>query len=107
MINLDRGILPGDFNRKSYAVDSRLTGIGLSGLRVIRDEPPPPKKGNTDCVRWNVQEDRILLNPSYCIRLVQPTSSPARLQLDCSENVDEEAVDQRINEDSTLECCEV
>ncbi|GBM40133.1 hypothetical protein AVEN_25970-1 [Araneus ventricosus] len=36
-----------------------------------------------------------------------PTSSPARLQLDCSENVDEEAVEQWINEDSTLECCEV
>ncbi|GBN96917.1 hypothetical protein AVEN_202791-2-1, partial [Araneus ventricosus] len=39
--------------------------------------------------------------------LVQPTLSPARLQLDCSENVDEEAVEQWINEDSTLECCEV
>ncbi|GBM12730.1 hypothetical protein AVEN_228522-1 [Araneus ventricosus] len=39
--------------------------------------------------------------------LVQPTSSPARLQLHCSENVDEEAVEQWINEDSTLECCEV
>ncbi|GBO09809.1 hypothetical protein AVEN_247861-1, partial [Araneus ventricosus] len=36
-----------------------------------------------------------------------PTLSPARLQLDCSENVDEEAVEQWINEDSTLECCEV
>ncbi|GBM52106.1 hypothetical protein AVEN_44740-1, partial [Araneus ventricosus] len=36
-----------------------------------------------------------------------PTFSPARLQLDCSENVDEEAVKQCINEDSTLECCEV
>ncbi|GBN14514.1 hypothetical protein AVEN_13737-1 [Araneus ventricosus] len=33
--------------------------------------------------------------------------SPTRLQLDCSENVDEEAVEQWINEDSTLECCEV
>ncbi|GBM69956.1 hypothetical protein AVEN_210607-1 [Araneus ventricosus] len=39
--------------------------------------------------------------------LVEPTLSPARLQLDCSENVDEEAVEQWINEDSTLECCEV
>ncbi|GBO08157.1 hypothetical protein AVEN_218873-1 [Araneus ventricosus] len=28
-------------------------------------------------------------------------------KLDCSENVDEEAVEQWINEDSTLECCEV
>ncbi|GBN52175.1 hypothetical protein AVEN_260520-1 [Araneus ventricosus] len=54
-----------------------------------------------------MREDRILLNPSYCIGLVQPTLSPARLQLDCSENVDEEAVEQRINEDSTLECFEV
>ncbi|GBM62600.1 hypothetical protein AVEN_243344-1 [Araneus ventricosus] len=36
-----------------------------------------------------------------------PTLSPARLQLDCSENVDEEAMEQWINEDSTLECCEV
>ncbi|GBL75973.1 hypothetical protein AVEN_234292-1 [Araneus ventricosus] len=38
--------------------------------------------------------------------LDQPTLSPATLQLDCSENVDEEAVGQWINEDSTLECCE-
>ncbi|GBN52464.1 hypothetical protein AVEN_238011-1 [Araneus ventricosus] len=30
-----------------------------------------------------------------------------RLQLDCSENVDEEAVELWISEDSTLECCEV
>ncbi|GBO39646.1 hypothetical protein AVEN_209855-1 [Araneus ventricosus] len=37
----------------------------------------------------------------------EPTLSPTRLQLDCSENVDEEAVEQWINEDSTLECCEV
>ncbi|GBN69435.1 hypothetical protein AVEN_213404-1 [Araneus ventricosus] len=36
-----------------------------------------------------------------------PTLSPARLQLDYSENVDEEALEQWINEDSTLECCEV
>ncbi|GBM57350.1 hypothetical protein AVEN_131404-1 [Araneus ventricosus] len=34
----------------------------------------------------------ILFNSSYCIRLIQPTLSPARLQLDCSENVDEEVV---------------
>ncbi|GBM68497.1 hypothetical protein AVEN_225571-1, partial [Araneus ventricosus] len=52
------------------------------------------EKGSADCGRWNVREDRILLNPSYCIGLVQPTLSPARLQLDCSENVDEEAVEQ-------------
>ncbi|GBM81860.1 hypothetical protein AVEN_219818-1 [Araneus ventricosus] len=40
-------------------------------------------------------------------RLVHPTLIPGRLQLDCSENVDEEAVEQWINEDSTLECCEI
>ncbi|GBN31935.1 hypothetical protein AVEN_37920-1 [Araneus ventricosus] len=45
--------------------------------------------------------------PSYCIGFVQLTLSPTRLQLDCSENVDEEAAEQWINEDSTLECCEV
>ncbi|GBM46961.1 Tigger transposable element-derived protein 2 [Araneus ventricosus] len=28
-------------------------------------------------------------------------------KLDCSENVDEQAMEQWINEDSTLECCEV
>ncbi|GBN18137.1 hypothetical protein AVEN_138606-1 [Araneus ventricosus] len=33
--------------------------------------------------------------------------SSAKLQLDYSENVDEEAVEQWINEDSTFECCEV
>ncbi|GBN32820.1 hypothetical protein AVEN_107017-1 [Araneus ventricosus] len=86
-------------NRKLTTVDSRLTGIGLSGTT--------PKKGSADCVRWNVREDHILLNPSYCIGLVQPTLSLARLQLDCSENVDEEAVERWINEDSTSECCEV
>ncbi|GBN83031.1 hypothetical protein AVEN_81433-1, partial [Araneus ventricosus] len=69
--------------------DSRLNGIGLSVTT-------PPKKGSADCGRWNVREDRILLNPSYCIGFV-----------DRSENVDEEAVEQWINEDSTLECCEV
>ncbi|GBN61820.1 hypothetical protein AVEN_62880-1, partial [Araneus ventricosus] len=65
------------------------------------------KKGSADCGRWNAREDRILLNPSYCNGLVQPTLSPARLQLDCSENADEEEVEQWINEDSTLDCCEV
>ncbi|GBM95652.1 hypothetical protein AVEN_130013-1 [Araneus ventricosus] len=77
---------------KHNTIDSRLTGIGLYRLQIIIT---------------NVREDRILLNPSYCIGLVQPTLSPARLQLDCSENVDEEAVEQWINEDSTLECCKV
>ncbi|GBL95071.1 hypothetical protein AVEN_216025-1, partial [Araneus ventricosus] len=57
---------------------------------------------STDCGRWNVQEYLILLNPSYCIGLFHPTLSPSRLELDCSENVDEEAVEQW-----TLECCEV
>ncbi|GBM46941.1 hypothetical protein AVEN_241170-1 [Araneus ventricosus] len=28
-------------------------------------------------------------------------------KLDCSENVDEQGMEQWINEDSTLECCEV
>ncbi|GBN05875.1 hypothetical protein AVEN_10083-1 [Araneus ventricosus] len=86
-------------------VDSRLTEIGLSGLRIIQDDSP--KKGSADCGRWNVREDLILLNPSYCIGLVQPTLSPDRLQLDCSENVDEEEGEHWINEDSTSECCEV
>ncbi|GBO37434.1 hypothetical protein AVEN_104239-1, partial [Araneus ventricosus] len=36
-----------------------------------------------------------------------PTLSRGRFQFDCSENVGEEAVEQWINEDSTLECCEV
>ncbi|GBN08739.1 hypothetical protein AVEN_64893-1 [Araneus ventricosus] len=35
------------------------------------------------------------------------TLSPSRLQSDCSENVDEEAVEQWINEDSISECCKV
>ncbi|GBM22181.1 hypothetical protein AVEN_190833-1 [Araneus ventricosus] len=73
--------------------------IGLSGTT--------PPKGSADCGRLNVREDHILLNPSYCIGFVQSTLSPAKLQLDCSENVDEEAVEQWINEDSTLECCGV
>ncbi|GBM28024.1 hypothetical protein AVEN_27416-1 [Araneus ventricosus] len=36
-----------------------------------------------------------------------PTLSPARHQLDCSENVAEKAVEQWVNENSTLECSEV
>ncbi|GBO20045.1 hypothetical protein AVEN_9657-1, partial [Araneus ventricosus] len=36
-----------------------------------------------------------------------PTLSPGRFQFDYSENVDEESVEQWINEDSTLEYCEV
>ncbi|GBM14839.1 hypothetical protein AVEN_255894-1 [Araneus ventricosus] len=82
-------------------VDTRLTEIGLPGTT------PPPEKGSADLGRWNVREDLILLSPSCFIGLVQPTLSPARLQLDYFENVDEEAVEQWINEDSTLECCEV
>ncbi|GBN05278.1 hypothetical protein AVEN_90693-1 [Araneus ventricosus] len=84
------------YSGKQVEVDSRLTGIGLSATT------PPPKKVSADCGRWNVREDRILLNPSYCIGPVQLNLSPARLQLDCSENVDEEAVEQWINKDSTL-----
>ncbi|GBM76340.1 hypothetical protein AVEN_99980-1 [Araneus ventricosus] len=93
VIKLDYSVI------QSYTVDSRLTGTGLSGTT--------PKKGNADYGRWNVWEDRILLNPSYCSGLVQPTLSLDILQLDCSENVNEEAVEQWINEDSRLECCEV
>ncbi|GBN25151.1 hypothetical protein AVEN_65060-1 [Araneus ventricosus] len=84
---------------ESITVDSRLTGIGLSGTT--------PKKGSVDCGPWNVREVRILLSPCYYIGLVQTPLSPARLQFHWSENVDEEAVEQWINEDSTLKCCEV
>ncbi|GBN44405.1 hypothetical protein AVEN_239267-1 [Araneus ventricosus] len=91
-------VLNGNLQVKRY---SRLS---INRDRIIRDDP---KKGSTDCDRWNVREDLILLNPSYFIGLVQQTLSPARIQLECSENVDEEAVEQRINEDSTLERCEV
>ncbi|GBN94473.1 hypothetical protein AVEN_225526-1, partial [Araneus ventricosus] len=81
--------------------DSRLTGIGLSGLRIIRDKPPQKRKRR--------------LRPLECAGrphssqpfLLYPILSPARLQLNCSENVDEEAVEQWINENSTFECCEV
>ncbi|GBO34469.1 hypothetical protein AVEN_211300-1 [Araneus ventricosus] len=86
---------------------SRLS-INQDRIIRVRDYPGrPPPKGTADCGRWNVREDRILLNPSYCIGLVQPTLNPARLQLDCSEYLDEEAVEQWIHEDSTSECCEV
>ncbi|GBN96291.1 hypothetical protein AVEN_243497-1 [Araneus ventricosus] len=93
-----------------FVLMETLSKLSINRDRIIQvaDYPGrPPKKGNADCGRWNVREDRVLLNSSYCIGLVQPTLSPARLQLDCSENVDEEAVGQWINEDSTLECCEV
>ncbi|GBO05653.1 hypothetical protein AVEN_74278-1 [Araneus ventricosus] len=39
--------------------------------------------------------------------IAMPTLSPVRLQLDRSENVDEEAVEQWINEHLSLECCGV
>ncbi|GBN71801.1 hypothetical protein AVEN_245194-1, partial [Araneus ventricosus] len=81
--------------------DSRLTGIGLSVTTF------PHKKRKRRLQPLECAGNRVLLNPSYCIGLAQPTLSPARLQLDCSENVDEEAGEQWINEDSTLECCEV
>ncbi|GBN62760.1 hypothetical protein AVEN_149504-1 [Araneus ventricosus] len=48
--------------------------------------------------------------PPFCAPMAKPhwpTLSRARLQLDYSENVDEEAVEQWINEDSTSECYEV
>ncbi|GBN75837.1 hypothetical protein AVEN_264958-1 [Araneus ventricosus] len=95
---------------------SRWYGVEVYRLSINRDRiiwvadylgRPLPRKENADCGRWNVRVDRILLNPSYCIGLVKPTLSPTRLQLNCSENVDEEAVEQWINKDSTLEYCEV
>ncbi|GBM47873.1 hypothetical protein AVEN_75300-1 [Araneus ventricosus] len=46
--------------------------------RIIRDDP---KKGSADCGRLNVREDRILLNPSYCIGPVQPDSSYTVLKM--------------------------
>ncbi|GBO26505.1 hypothetical protein AVEN_179721-1 [Araneus ventricosus] len=55
--------------------------------------PPSQKKR-----KRRLREGLILLNPSYCIGLVQP---------DYSENVDDEAEEQWISEDSTSECCEV
>ncbi|GBN95416.1 hypothetical protein AVEN_178969-1 [Araneus ventricosus] len=91
---------------RSQVLQLQNSRLSVNWDRIIRDDPTP-QKGSAYCGRWNVREDRILLNPSYCIGLVQPTLRPARLQLDCSENVDEEEVEQCINEDSTLECCEV
>ncbi|GBN57622.1 hypothetical protein AVEN_121767-1 [Araneus ventricosus] len=85
----------------SFSGESRLS---IHRDRIIRDDP---QKGRADCGRWNVREEHILLNPSYCTELVEPTLSPPRPQLDCSGNVDEEAVEQWINEYSTLECCEI
>ncbi|GBO18415.1 hypothetical protein AVEN_170015-1, partial [Araneus ventricosus] len=76
-------------------VDSRLTGS-----RIIRDDTPPKRKrrlGPLECAGRPHSSQPFLLYWTF----------PARLQLDCSENVDEEAVEQRINEDSTLECFEV
>ncbi|GBM29767.1 hypothetical protein AVEN_238843-1 [Araneus ventricosus] len=78
-------------------IDPRLTGIGLSGLRIRKRRFRP-----LECAGRSHSSQ-----PFYCIGFVQPTLSPARLQLDCSENVDEEALGQWINEDSTLEWCEV
>ncbi|GBL95019.1 hypothetical protein AVEN_187525-1 [Araneus ventricosus] len=55
-------------------------------------------------------EDEVLVSfqqEMEASEMEEPTLSPARLQLDCSKNVDEEAVEQWINEDSTLERCEV
>ncbi|GBN14631.1 hypothetical protein AVEN_142090-1 [Araneus ventricosus] len=74
---------------KCITVDSRLTGIGLSGTT------PPPKR-------------KRRLRPLECAR--RPHSSQPFLLYWTrpeDENVDEEAVEQWSNEDSTLECCEV
>ncbi|GBM38642.1 hypothetical protein AVEN_37444-1 [Araneus ventricosus] len=82
-------------------VDSRLTGFGLSGTT-----PLPPKRKRRlrplECAGRPHSSQLFLL-----FGLVQPTLSPDRLQLNYSEDVNEEAVEQCINEDSTLECCEV
>ncbi|GBN75525.1 hypothetical protein AVEN_269944-1 [Araneus ventricosus] len=80
------------------AVHNRLS---INRERIIRDDPP--------------QKRKLRLRPLECAGrphssqpfLLYPTLSPARLQLNCSENVDEEAVEHWINEDSTFECCEV
>ncbi|GBM07371.1 hypothetical protein AVEN_203302-1 [Araneus ventricosus] len=48
---------------------SRNSKLSINRYRIIRDNTPP-KKESADCGRWNVREDRILFNPSYCIGLV-------------------------------------
>ncbi|GBM77333.1 hypothetical protein AVEN_43616-1 [Araneus ventricosus] len=82
-------------DQKAESFLFKYSRLSINRDRIIRNDP---KNVRADCGRWNVREDRILLNPSYCIELVQP---------DCSVNVVEEAVEQWMNEDSTLECCEV
>ncbi|GBO40302.1 hypothetical protein AVEN_136087-1 [Araneus ventricosus] len=59
------------------------------------------------CIRNKEIQQKKFGLAERLVGLTWPTLSPARLQLDCSENVNEEAVEQWINEDSTLECCEV
>ncbi|GBN89593.1 hypothetical protein AVEN_183274-1 [Araneus ventricosus] len=76
----------------------------MSGTAAGSDYPgrSPSKKRKRrlrplECAGRPHSSQPFLLNWTY----------PARLQLDCSENVDEEALGQRINEDSILKCCKV
>ncbi|GBN94566.1 hypothetical protein AVEN_192853-1 [Araneus ventricosus] len=60
----------------------------------------------TSSALWAKRANHVVRFPASVL-LGGSTLSPARLQLDCSENEDEEAVEQWVNEDSTLECCKV
>ncbi|GBO17726.1 hypothetical protein AVEN_240972-1 [Araneus ventricosus] len=75
-------------------VDSQLTGIGLSGTT-------PQKR------KRRLRPLEYAGRPHSSQPFLLYWTRPGRLQLDCSENVDEEAVEQWINEDSALECFEV
>ncbi|GBN53793.1 hypothetical protein AVEN_274204-1 [Araneus ventricosus] len=89
-----------DLHIFSNTIDSRLTGIGLSGTTS-------KKKRSADCGSWNVLKTAFFSQP-FLLYWTHPADLLAsRLQLVCSENVDEEAVEQWINEDSTLECFKV
>ncbi|GBM59035.1 hypothetical protein AVEN_7416-1 [Araneus ventricosus] len=54
----------------------------------------------------SLEENEIPTDEDDSARLQRKILEDLR-KLDCSENVDEEAVEQWINEDSTLECCKV
>ncbi|GBN37819.1 hypothetical protein AVEN_146430-1 [Araneus ventricosus] len=86
--------------------DFRLCRLSINRDRIIRNAPPPQER-KCRFLPLECAGRPHSSQPFYCIVLVQPTLSAVGLQLDCSENVDEEAVEQWINEDSTLECCEV
>ncbi|GBN02631.1 hypothetical protein AVEN_235076-1 [Araneus ventricosus] len=81
---------------EACSVDSRLTGIGLSGTTQRKRER-----------RLRPSECAGRPHSSQPFIFYWPTLSSDRLQLDCSENVVEEVVVRWINEDSTLECWEV